>query len=49
LQSTLNLQKEDQVWLQYENAGDAVTLYDSSSHYQHFTGWLLEEDISKSL
>ena len=49
LQSTLNLQKGDQVWLQYENAGDAVTLHDSSSHYQHFTGWLLEEDISKSL
>jgi hypothetical protein len=47
LQSTLNLQQGDQVWLQYEN--DAVTLYDSSSHYQHFTGWLLEEDISKSL
>nr|CAH0105725.1 unnamed protein product [Daphnia galeata] len=49
-QSTLNLKKNDQVWLQI----DAVTsgddsLYDDAFHYTHFTGFVLEEEIVDSL
>ena len=49
-QSTLNLKKDDQVWLQI----DAVTsgddsLYDDGFHYTQFTGFVLEEEIVDSL
>lgn len=44
LQSTLNLKAGDVVWIQIEpEAFTGVDLY--GSHYVHFTGWLLEEDI----
>lgn len=48
LQTTLNLQAEDQIWLIIDSMPNAY-LYDDGSHYTHFTGWLLQEDISKSL
>ncbi|XP_046456152.1 uncharacterized protein LOC124203522 [Daphnia pulex] len=49
LQSTLNLNKGDQVWLEINYYGSSSYLYDSSSHYTHFTGFLLEEEIVASL
>jgi hypothetical protein len=51
-QSTLNLQKGDQVWVQidYDNSDyDDSYLVDDSSHFTHFTGFLLEEEIVASL
>ncbi|XP_057369391.1 uncharacterized protein LOC130690394 [Daphnia carinata] len=66
LQSTLNLQPGDQVWLEIDSLmpfvvddGTArrnkrmlptkgVVLFDDSRHFTHFTGWMLEEDISQS-
>jgi hypothetical protein len=55
LQSTLNLDVGDQVWVEIFKLGDytgntrAVYLFDDSNHYTHFNGWLLQENISNSL
>jgi hypothetical protein len=50
LQSTLNLKKGDQVWLQIDyQIHTGVFLYDDSDHFTHFTGFMLEEDIAASL
>ena len=45
LQSTLNLQKGDQVWLQITSISTGVILYTVPA----FTGWLLQENIMQSL
>ena len=44
-QSTLNLKKGDQVWMQIEGVSARVYLFDSTHRYTHFTGFLLEEEI----
>ncbi len=49
LQSTLNLKKGDQLWLQMNSASPGAYLYDDFVHYNHFTGFMLEEDIVASL
>ncbi|XP_057369275.1 uncharacterized protein LOC132087703 [Daphnia carinata] len=49
LQSTLNLQPGDEVWLQIYGLSSGVLLSDGTGHYTDFTGWMLEEDISQSL
>jgi hypothetical protein len=50
LQSTLNLKTGDQVWVQISYSGGSSSyLSDSSSHFTHFTGFLLEEEIFDSL
>ncbi len=52
LQSTLNLQQGEQVWVQIGCTGwsTSIELTDRYyEHYTHFMGWLIEEDISKSL
>ncbi len=49
LQSTLNLKKGDQVWLQFSDQSTGAYLVDDSYHYTHFTGWMLEEEIVASL
>ncbi len=51
LQSTLNLQKGDRVWVQINYYPDS-SLYLAdypSSHLTHFTGFMLEEEIVASL
>ncbi len=46
LQSTVNLQAGDQVWLQIASiAGAGVKLYSVPA----FTGWLLQENLSQSM
>ncbi len=47
LQSLLHLNKGDQIWLYMYPLG-AAPLFDDALHYTHFTGMLLEENISKS-
>jgi hypothetical protein len=49
VQLTLNLKKNDQVWLTiyYESAGAYLT--DNSNRYNHFTGFMLQEEIVASL
>jgi hypothetical protein len=49
LQSTLNLEKGDRVWVQITYLGSFSYLYDDRDHYIHFTGFLLEEEIGASL
>jgi hypothetical protein len=51
LQSTLNLKKGDQLWVQiWYTPGSSSYLYDDSHwHYTHFTGFMLEEEIGASL
>jgi hypothetical protein len=51
LQSTLNLKKGDRVWVQFTYSGSYLSSYlsDSSSHFTHFTGFMLEEEIAASL
>ena len=48
LQATLQLEAGDRVWLEMEVRTRDASLYDSGSHYNHFVGWLLEEDMSSS-
>jgi hypothetical protein len=45
LQSTVNLQAGDQVWLQITSISTGVILYQVPA----FTGWLLQENLSRSL
>ena len=45
LQSTLQLNAGDQVSLKLRSDGTGY-LSDTGSHYTHFTGWLLQEDLS---
>jgi hypothetical protein len=50
IQSTLNLKKDDQVWVTFSYSGGSSShLFDDSYHYTHFTGFLLEEEIVASL
>jgi hypothetical protein len=49
LQSTLNLKKGDQVWLKISSQSAGTYLVDDSNHYNHFTGFMLEEEIVASL
>ncbi len=50
LQSTLNLKKGDQLWVQIDYSGTSSYLYDTSyNHFTHFTGFMLEEEIAASL
>ena len=45
LQSTLQLNAGDQISLKLTSGGNGY-LDDHGSHYTHFTGWLLQEDLS---
>ena len=61
LQSTMNLIKGDQVWVQIEYMTSGASLYDYGTsqyppypwelytHYTHFTGFMLEEEIVASI
>jgi hypothetical protein len=49
LQSTLNLKKGDQLWVQIAYSGTSSYLYDDSRYFTHFTGFMLEEEIVASL
>jgi hypothetical protein len=50
LQSTLNLKKGDQVWVQINYYPDSsLYLADNDFHMTHFTGFMLEEEIVASL
>jgi len=48
LQSTLNLKKGDQVWVQIVFM-TLSSLFDNEYHYTHFTGFMLQEEIVASL
>jgi hypothetical protein len=48
LQSTLSLDAGDKIWVEIVSMSAGMFLYDSSSHYNHFSGWLLEEEFSLS-
>jgi hypothetical protein len=49
IQSTLNLKKDDQVWVEIIQMSPGVLLYDDDFHFTHFTGFVLEEEIVASL
>jgi hypothetical protein len=49
LQSTLNLNKDDRVWVQIDFWSGGVYLGDNEKHLTHFTGFLLDEEIVASL
>jgi hypothetical protein len=50
LQSTLNLKKGDQIWLQFGGFTYTAFLFDDSTyHHTHFTGFMLQEEIVASL
>ncbi|XP_046456833.1 uncharacterized protein LOC124203958 isoform X2 [Daphnia pulex] len=49
LQSTLNLKKGDQLWVEINYSGSSSYLYDDGWHNTHFTGFMLEEQIGESL
>nr|CAH0102064.1 unnamed protein product [Daphnia galeata] len=52
LQLTLNLVKDEDIWLRIDVMSSGVLLYDDPAperggHWTHFTGWMLEEEIAK--
>ena len=47
-QTTLNLKAGDEIWLKISHFTPDSYLYeDTTFHYNHFIGWLLEENFSK--
>ncbi|EFX66406.1 matrix metalloproteinase 1 [Daphnia pulex] len=46
LQSTFGLNEGDRIWLQIIFMASGVSLYDNEWHYTHFTGFILDEDLS---
>lgn len=46
LQSTLKLKAGDKIWVQITYLSKGVALFDDSDNQTHFTGFLLQEDIS---
>jgi hypothetical protein len=49
VQSTLNLTKDDQVWVEIFWQSTFIYLTDDSYHRTHFTGFMLEEEIVAKL
>ena len=49
LQSTLNLKSGDQVWVEIFWQSTGAYLHDSGAHHNHFTGFMLQEEIVASL
>jgi hypothetical protein len=49
LQSTLNLKSSDKVWMTIYSMSPGAFLYDTSNHFTHFTGFMLEEEVVASL
>ena len=54
LQLTLELGKDENIWLQIDIMSSGAVLYDNTTsegggHWTHFTGWMLEEEIAVSL
>jgi C1q-related factor len=47
LQSTLSLRAGDQMWLEIGSISPGASLH--GDNFTHFTGFLIEEDISQSL
>jgi hypothetical protein len=47
--STLNLKKDDKIWVAIWAFSPGVTLFDNSNAHTHFTGFILEEEIVTSL
>ena len=45
MQSTLKLNKGDQVWMQIKYISTGVRLFSDSSYWTHFTGHILGEEI----
>jgi hypothetical protein len=47
IQSTLSLKVGDKIWVQIIDMAAGISLYDYPGfHYNHFSGWLLEEELS---
>jgi hypothetical protein len=49
VQSTLHLKAGDEISLRITYIDAKSLLGDSSNHHNHFTGWLVKEDIAHSL
>ncbi len=49
LQTTVNLQAGDKVWIEIPAKTSSAYIYEDYKHFNHFNGWLLQEDISQSL
>ena len=49
IQLTLNLKKDDQVWMEIIQISSGAFLYDNSNHLTHFTGFMLDEEVVASL
>jgi hypothetical protein len=48
IQSTLSLNAGDKIWVQIKTLGAGMLLHDEPLNYNHFSGWLLEEEFSMS-
>ena len=49
VQTTLNLKKDDQVWMEIIQMSSGTYLFDNLNAHTHFTGFMLQEDIVASL
>jgi hypothetical protein len=48
IQSTLRLNAGDKIWVQITSLTAGMYLYDDPLNFNHFSGWLLEEEFSLS-
>ena len=49
VQSTLNLEKDDQIWMEIIQMSSGSYLFENFNAHTHFTGFMLQEDIVASL
>lgn len=49
MKSLLELRAGDKIWLALSHRRGSAMLHDNDSHYTHFTGWLLDEDLSQTV
>ncbi|KAI9563558.1 C1qdc1 protein [Daphnia sinensis] len=49
LQTALRLQAGDKIWMQSERNSGGLLYDDSEGRFMHFSGWLVEEEITTSL
>ena len=49
VQSTLNLKSGDQIWVEIDGQSTGAYLFEDGTHHNHFTGFMLQEEIVASL
>lgn len=49
IKSLLEMRAGDKIWLTINAKTGSAIIHDNDNHYTHFTGWLLDEDLSQTV